>query len=365
MNITIFIGNLYGGGAERVVCNIANFLENKGHIVDLLTMSETEKKYDINQNVKNTVLLLNSERKNLIYDSLIRWRRLKSYVLRTEVDCYIVFLPITTILLLLLSKKIKAPIIASERCNPENNNFFIKTILKLLANRATSLVFQTKEICSWYKKYISKPQMYIVPNAVNEDFLMPVYEGEREKRIVSVGRLCQQKNYPLLIKAFSYINKTYSGYTLEIYGDGPLKNDLKSIARNYGVENSTIFHGNVTDVAKRIANSKLFVLTSEFEGMPNSLIEAMALGIPCIATDSAGGGVRDIINGENGFIVPCGDVKSLVKAIELIINDDRLSEKISLNALEIREKLSAGNIYPKWEEIIVDSVNRYKSYIQK
>lgn len=130
----------------------------------------------------------------------------------------------------------------------------------------------------------------IIPNAINKEFITAEYSGPRNKQIVSSGRLTEQKNHALLIKAFAGITAKYPAYKLVIYGDGPLRKDLELLASNLGIADKVSFPGYTTEIRKKIERSSLFVLSSDFEGMPNALMEAMALGVPCISTDCKGGG---------------------------------------------------------------------------
>lgn len=183
----------------------------------------------------------------------------------------------------------------------------------------------------------------IIPNAINKEFITAEYSGPRNKQIVSSGRLTEQKNHALLIKAFAGITAKYPAYKLVIYGDGPLRKDLELLASNLGIADKVSFPGYTTEIRKKIERSSLFVLSSDFEGMPNALMEAMALGVPCISTDCKGGGARFLIkNGTNGLLTPIGDVEALQTAMEKI-----LSDQFSQTILAIMRINSAKHTLPK------------------
>ena len=162
-----------------------------------------------------------------------------------------------------------------------------------------------------------------------------------------------QKNQALLIKAFSKVVKDYPFYKLQILGDGPLLTELEQIAKDCGIYQNVDFLGYVEDVSPFIKDASLFVLSSDFEGMPNALMESMALGLPCISTDCSGGGARFLIeNNINGVIVPQKDVDILASAMLHVLKDKTFASRIGLEANKICNKLNPNRIYSKWEKYI-------------
>ena len=195
-NVVFFIGSLTGGGAERVTCNLANYLYDKGYNVSLITMSNIKDTYILNKNIKRFYLLKNNERKNVIHNYLIRFKRLKKYLIDNKnVDCYVTMLPITIYMLLRLKKYTDAKIIISERNNPKTYRFYEKLITRYSENKCDGLVVQTNQIGEWYKTN----NKVVIPNAINKNIDIKDLKDkkDREKRIVAVGRLEEQKNYPI------------------------------------------------------------------------------------------------------------------------------------------------------------------------
>lgn len=353
MKISMFIGSLTGGGAERVLCNLANFLTEQGHEVTIITNVEAEGFYDPNPNIGRYVLLYDKERKNPLSNFLHCMKRLKKYVKENSSDHYVVFLPLTTVMLLALRKKIKGKIVVSERGDPKQNSKLMKFLLKKWIGRANGVVFQTEVAKAWYEPYLKKAENVVIPNAINPAFIRPKYGGEREKVIIGAGRLNGQKNFSLLISSFAKIAQEFPEYKLCIYGKGPLLESLQNLAEEKGVGDRVEFPGYVPDMPERLESASMFVLSSDFEGMPNALMEAMASGLPCVSTDCGGGGARYLIqDGENGLLVPQKDVDAMAEAMRKILSDEALSEKLGSNARKLQETLAPEKIYREWEQFV-------------
>lgn len=361
MNITFFIGGLSGGGAERVTCSLANYLANHGHVIKIVTMSDDTPTYAIDSKIKRVHLLQTSERKNVIYNSGLRLYRFINHLLKNKVDAYVVMLPITTIMFLRLRWLTNAKVIAAERVDPSQYQINKQRLLKSLAHKADGWVFQTEEEYNWYGKTTGKALISIIPNAINIDFIRETYQGDRMKTIVTAGRLTNQKNQALLVKSFAQISSIFPEYKLIIYGEGNLKGDLAETAIQLGVKDKVILPGYTTNIEDRIKDASLFVLSSDFEGMPNALMEAMALGLPCISTDCDGGGAKFLIENEkNGLLVPKGDVDALAAAMERMLSDRGFAEQCGQEAHKICERLAPEKIYGEWESFIKEIVESNK-----
>lgn len=350
MKITMLIGKLSGGGAERVTCNLANFLADKGHEVEILTLSEDTPVEPLRRSVRHTPLLKNSQRGNVVKNSWRRISGLRRYMKTQPVDAYVVMLPLTIILTLLFSRLTKAAIIAAERVDPASYRGLNKWLLQHLARRADCWVFQTEQVRQWYEPWLKGTPGVVIPNAINPAFLRPAYTGEKEKTIAAAGRLTSQKNFALLIRAFGDLAEEFPGYRLTIYGKGPELESLRQTAREAGVEDRVIFAGHVENMPEKLERAEMFVLSSDFEGMPNVLMEAMALGLPCVATDCGGGGAAFLVeNGVNGLLIPVKDPAAMAQAIRQILSDPAAAKTMGENARLLQTRLSPEKIYGLWE----------------
>lgn len=357
MKVTLVISKLSGGGAERVACNLANHFARAGWEVGMLTFDEVPPCEVLDESIVCTTLLTAREKSTVsIFNLLRRLPRLHKYLRTQPMDACIVMLPIPTILVLALSRLTKARIIAAERGEPTRYKRLFRQLLRRLCPRAAAWVFQTETVRGWYLPYLGDVPGVVIPNAINPAFLAAPVEGEREKTIVSVGRLCPQKNFGLLIRAFARIAPAHPEHRLVIYGRGGLLEELQALARELGVADRVDFPGHVDDMPQRLRRAGMYVLSSDYEGMPNALIEAMAQGLPCVATDCDGGGARCLVeDGVNGLMIPTRDEAGMAEAIGRILSDRELAQALGQNALQVRQTLAPERIYGLWQDVVTSA----------
>ena len=355
--VVFYVDSLRKGGAERVVSTLANFFSTiEDYDVYIFSLMKCKIEYSLNSNVK--VFFIsdsnNYQNKN-IFRRLINVREkiktTKNLLKKINPDVVISFLPSSSFLAL-LTKKTKVIISVRNDPNVEYAGLKNKLLMKLLYPKCDGAVFQTSDAEKYFNNIIKN--RIVIYNPLSHLFLnKKIDRKEKEKTIVSVGRLEKQKNFDLLINAFSLFEKKNPDYKLIIYGEGNERNKLQEKIRSCDLENKVVLTGQVDDIQDKIINSSLFVMSSNFEGMPNALIEAMALGIPCISTDCPCGGPRELINsGENGILVPTNDEIALSTSMDKVINDEKLAKKISENGLKIRDLLDEERICLKWKKYI-------------
>ena len=197
------------------------------------------------------------------------------------------------------------------------------------------------------------PNYEIIPNPVNDLFIKNPYSEERKKVIVNVGRIEGQKNQLLLIKSFEKIMDKFPDYKLIIYGEGSKKEELIKYINERKLNDRVVLAGQVDNIYDKIYDASLFVLSSDYEGMPNALIEAMCLGLPVISTDCPCGGPKMLIkDGVNGFLVPVNDENIMSETISRILADDKLRKELSINASKLKEMVSSNVVNQKWLKFI-------------
>lgn len=359
MNIVLFISCLYGGGAERTTCNLATYLAEKGHHIEILAMAETEKAYKLSEKVAVKLLLSRRERRGRVFNAILRLFRFWQYLIKhKETDIYIVMLPKTSLMLLAFHWMTKAKVIVAERSYPGLYSSMDARLLKFYAHKANGFVFQTNDIYKWYKDDIKNIKIRVIPNAINKEFITDEVGEEKENIVIAVGRLSKEKNFGMLIEAFQKICKKFSEYRLIIYGEGPERENLERQISRLKLEKRVLLPGNTIDIVNKYKKAKVFALSSDFEGMPNALMEAMSVGLPCISTDCLGGGPNYLVsNGKNGILVPANNSAMFAEALDKVLSSEEFAEKLGREAMKIRDYLSVEQIYSQWETFIKEVVS--------
>lgn len=350
--IGFLVGDLgIAGGGERVVCNLANELvkQYEVHIFHFGCSCP----FEISKEVFLHDLKVNSH--NIILRKLKRNKYLHTELCKNVIDVLITFGWQPSIHASNAIRGTGIKLICSERNNPliEPASFIWKIFRNSAYKKADYLVCQTEEA----KKYLNKEKSCVILNPLKDNLPIPVEGNKRDKSVINFCRLHKQKNIPLLIDAFQLFEKQHPDYELLIYGEGELREELEDyISKKEMKQKIKILPFN-SNIHEQIINAGMFVSSSDYEGLSNSMVEAMALGIPSIVTDCPIYGARMVIeDGINGVIVPMNSAKEMAQ--EMAQEMGRLAEdltyanKISSNALQIRESLSVNSISKKWIEVI-------------
>ena len=257
------------------------------------------------------------------------------------------------------SKGTGAKIIYAERNAPEvelPDDIYERNRLIGMLSKADGVVLQTQDELEFYEGRLKKA--VVINNPVKENLPEP-FKGERRKVVINFCRIAEQKNLPLMINAFMEFHKSHPDYSLEIYGntvekiEEDLKSDYLEMISSMNTEEYIKILPPRADIQSVARDCAMFVSSSDFEGLSNSMIEAMAIGLPCVCTDCLGGGAREMItNGENGLLVPMKDTNALALAMCRMADDEALSRKCSENAAKIRETHNVESIASKWLESI-------------
>ncbi|MBR6918159.1 MAG: glycosyltransferase [Clostridia bacterium] len=212
-------------------------------------------------------------------------------------------------------------------------------------------IFQTEEERDFYT-YLKDKRSYVIPNPVLGDY-PERFVGERKKIIVNFCRLNKAKNLFLLADAFALFSAEYPDYELHIYGEGALKEEIESYIDDLGLKDKIRLLPFDTKLHGKIKDHAMFVSSSDYEGISNSMLEAMAIGLPVICTDCPAGGARMVIEDHiNGILVPVRDKVAMYKAMKELIDDPALAEKLSVNAVSVKEKYSVENIGKMWADAL-------------
>lgn len=246
---------------------------------------------------------------------------------------------------------IKGPkLLLAERGDPYTLPLKWKILLRLAYLRADNGVFQLKAQGEWFGRRIMK-RSRVIPNAYIPTGTIPTRSGIKKREIVSVGRFVPEKRYEILIKAFAEVNRRHPDYSLCIYGEGPSRKIYEDIISEYGIETCVSLPGYTNNSMESIKDASVFVLSSLYEGMPNTLIEALVCGVPTVSTNCTPGGPSFLTdNGRRGILVPVDDVKAMSSAICSIIENPQLAEDLSAQGVEVAEELNDSKIKLLWKE---------------
>ena len=356
MKITFMTSILANGGAERVMIGLATKMLEFGHTVSIISvMSNLEQRneYYLHPEIKHIKIEkfeeLGGDFPKFIFKSYKLFKVMKSL----KSDVYVSFITPVNVYALAANLFLRKKLIVSERGAPEREGAskLIISFRNLLYPTASGIVFQTNAQREYFSK-IKKTKSHIIQNPVASGLQEP-YCGSRTLEIVGIGRLCYQKNFILLVEAFSVVVKKYEGCKLILYGRGPHKVQIIRRIKELGLQENVIFYGHAKNIHELIEKSAMFVLSSDYEGMPNALLEAMAIGMPVVSTDCYGGGPRDIIeDGKNGLLVSMNDKIALAGAMMKILENRDFAIELGRNASKVRTTNELSKIVSQWEDYI-------------
>lgn len=350
--IIIVTRNMHGGGAERVIAQLANYFYDKGNICDIITINNEKVLYELNQQIKLTPI--GEKSKNKLVDKILRYSELRKIILQASPDIVLSMPEDIGIYVILALRGTKIPVYVSERNNPwvMPDVKITRILRKMMYPFARGIIFQTEMAKSFFSKSIQKKGI-VLGNPVDDRRIPQPFAGEREKVIVAAGRLDRQKNFPLLIRAFSMNAEKHPEYKLIIFGEGELKKELEELVEKLKLHDKVSLPGRKSDVLMKMRNAAMFVLSSDYEGLPNILIEAMCMGMPVISTDCPSGGPKQLIENEiNGILVPVNDVEKMAQAIDRMTNAI-YAEKLGNEAFKLRKKITSRQVFEEWESFLL------------
>jgi glycosyltransferase involved in cell wall biosynthesis len=350
-HLAIVTRSLQAGGAERVIAQLVLYLVKKNTKCTIIILNE---KIFYSIPSQADIYTIGQKSKNKYIDKLIRYKKIRNYIKRLKPDVVLAFPEDVGIFVIPALLGTRLPVVVSERNNPWVMPWKKGTRLmrKLFYPFAAGIIFQTEQAASFFPRHIREKGI-VLPNPLDLTRIPKPWAGARRKEIVGAGRLDKQKNFPLLIRAFARFHVQHPDYTLTIYGEGPLREELEKLASSLLPKDSYRFPGVTTELLERMRGAAMFVLSSDYEGLPNVLIEAMAMGLPVISTDCPSGGPANLIeDGRNGLLVPVGDENALYKAMSSIAESEELASMLGENALKIKEKLDAAVVAERWRNYL-------------
>ncbi len=351
-SLLFLIGELGGGGAEKVCCVLASKTAEK-YPTAILYLSETDRPaYPLDPRVETIRLEYEDVpfRPNPFawLAALLRnFARVRKIKRERKVDVSVSFL-LTPNRLNVFSRQGER-VVTAECNNPrirQAEKFWMTRILYALSDR---VVFQSTKVRDMYSARIRR-RSTIVMNPIS---VACRADAVRKKRIVTAGRLTAQKNHPLLIRSFARFLKDHPDHTLTIYGEGEDRDKLEKLISDLGLEGKVFLPGNVADVHGKMRDAEMFVLSSDFEGLSNALLEAMSMGLACISTRCEGS--TDVIrDGENGLLVDIGDGDGLTEKMRLLAGDPELRMRLEKQVLKDSEAFDKDRVIRDWEKVLFE-----------
>lgn len=361
--ILFHLNCLEQGGAERVVSNLANQFAKEGDDVVVATEWQGENEFQLDNKVRRIHVGLKErdEGKNRISKVWIRIKYLRKCIRDEKPDIVIAFAHKANYRALTSTIGMKVPVVISIRTDPAGHydSLSDKIQIPLLFPRAAGCVFQTQGQREFFPEYLQKKSCIIL-NPVNDKYLNVPKPEMREKTVVQSGRLVDFKNQPMLLKAFVKVHEKHPDYDLKIYGpdsfDGT-KEILEGIIKEHHAESFIHLMGGSDELEKQLPKASVYAFSSDWEGLPNALLEAMALGMPIVATDCPCGGPKTVIqDGVNGLLVPIKDEEAMAEGINRLIEDRELAERLGQNARKISEKINSVSIITQWRGYIEKTI---------
>lgn len=351
--IDIITRAMTSGGAERAIAQLANYFTEKDISCRIITTENGEVMYPLHEKID--IVAIGKKSNNKVIDRILRYKTIRIVVQKNKPDVVLTMPEDTGIYAILALIGTGIPVYVSERNNPwVMPDVKITRLLRKVAYPfAQGIIFQTQMAKSFFPQYIQKKGV-VLQNPVDATRIPEPYIGERKKVFSAVGRLEPQKNFPMLIRAFSEFHKREKDYKLVIYGEGRERINIENLIKELHLENSVSLPGRNKDVLNCINDCAAFILSSDYEGMPNALIEAMCMGMPVISTDCPSGGPREIIENEkNGLLIPVNDELRMTQAMFNIIKDGD-SCLLGQNAYKIGKHLMDASVFEDWKNVLIN-----------
>lgn len=357
--IAFHLNCLEQGGAERVVTNLANQFAKNGYQVVIATEWYGENEFQPDEKVRRVHVGLKEEdqKKHRIIQFFLRVKYLKEFLKKEKPDILIPFARKAIYRGLMAAYFMKIPVLISIRTDPAGHYEEIsdKIQIPLLFPRADGCVFQTEGARDFFAPRLQKNSRIIL-NPIHPKYIGVPMPEKRNKTVVQSGRLVDFKNQPMLIQAFVNVHRKHPEYDLKIYGgdsfDGT-KEILEALITENHAEDYIHLMGASDALEKELRDAALFAFTSDWEGLPNALMEAMALGLPIVATDCPCGGPRTIMTNEvDGLLIPIKDQQALEDGINRLIEDTDLAERLGRQARKIADKANGEAVFEQWKEYI-------------
>ncbi len=363
--LTLVISTLRVGGAERVMTILSNEWVRRSRSVTLLTFTAPDEHpfFPVDEGVKVVPLALDRPSENVLIGLIANVRRartLRRAIRASRPDVVISFMDRTNIVTLVATVGLPTPIIVSERSDPAHELLrWPWPLLRDVAYRRAARVVTLSDAALAYFAAPIRRRGRVIPNPVlplRAQATTPIVDPDGGPTVLAMGRLGREKGFDLLLEAFMSLDPVRRGWTMEIWGDGPMREQLEAARDRLGLGGVVQLPGITSQPGWTMARARLFVLSSRHEGFPAVLGEAMALGLPVVAFDCPSGPREMIRDGVDGLLVPPGDINALAQTIDRVLGDDALRARLGDRAPEILDRFSLDRVMAMWDALLAETV---------
>ncbi len=361
MNILFFVSSMHAGGAERVAATLSSAWARQGPRVTLAPTYTHKGKlfYPLDPRVQLV----------WVADAMGRLGRtplaplVKLWALRRLVRCerpdvIVSFLTNVNVMVLMATRGMRVPVIACERTNPAVSTSATPRLQSLRRRLYPHAAMVTVQADASLEPMISLvpglKRVGVVPNPLPPD-LPPPRTAERlsqRRRMVAMGRLVPSKRYTGLVEIFARLAPRFPDWDLVIWGEGPLRSELEAKVAQAGLAERVLLPGRTSTPWQELLDSDLFVMTSEVEGFPNALIEAMALGLPCVSVDCPSGPREITREGQDAVLVPLGDEAALEGELARLMSDAAARKELGARgAQSVRSRYGLPHVLEHWNAL--------------
>jgi glycosyltransferase involved in cell wall biosynthesis len=364
MKLLFLIHSLASGGAERVTANLANHWARVGHDVTIVTIEHAAlDHYTLAPSVRRVALGLAGDSAGSVAalsGNLNRVRAVRRVLRQERPDVAIAMMTQANVLLAIASQGLGLHTIGSERSHPAQMPVgrMWNALRRFWYGRLDAMVALAGETQDWLGRHTSARNIAVIANPVPWPFprqepVLPVRgDGAPGRRLLlAVGRLSEEKGYPTLIACFAALARVHPEWDLVILGKGNQRPELEAMVTEHGLGERVLLPGVAGNVGDWYAAADLFVMSSRFEGFPNTLAEAMSHGLPAVSFD-CDTGPRDIIRHEvDGLLVEPQNAAAMERALDRLMKDEALRARFAERAAEARERFSPDTTIAKWERL--------------
>ncbi|RBL79206.1 glycosyltransferase family 4 protein [Streptomyces cavourensis] len=360
--VLLFIHSLHGGGAERVAADLSAHWAGMGREVMVVTQASADGDvYTLHPKVRREVLHTVGEGGGLrgILSNVQRVRALRRVIKAFRPDIVLGMMTTASVLSVLASTGLSTRVIATEHTHPPSQAMsgFWQRLRRFTYPRAARVVALTRGTADWLAQHVPGSRLAVIPNPVHWPLpkgmpMLTPQTGDGRKRLLAVGRLHADKGFDLLVQAYARLAPSHPDWDLVILGEGDERRALEAQVQGAGLQDRVSLPGRAGNVGDWYQSADLYVLTSRFEGLSNTLLESMASGLAAVAFDCDTGPREIVRDGVDGVLVrPNGDVDALCRALDAVMSDETGRQRMAQAATAVRERFSAERVLGLWEEL--------------